>query len=85
MIIRPTNDLGQESFVSSGSISGGTKWWLYAYSQPGYLCGILNHSRRKIRLHAKVVVSLSLLFGLFENELLNIAVHLVLLHTTGDR
>jgi hypothetical protein len=41
--------------------------------------------RRKIRLYAEAPISLSLLFGLFEDELLDVAVNLVLLYAAGSR
>ena len=43
------------------------------------------HLRRKIRLYTEAPISLSLLFGLFENELLDVAVNLILLCAIWDR
>ena len=45
----------------------------------------MHYIRGKIRLYTKAPISFSLLFGLFENELLDVAVDLVLLYVVGDR
>ena len=39
MVIRPTDDLGQESFVGFDSISGGPEWQLHtSFLGPGAYC-----------------------------------------------
>ena len=83
MVVRPPNDLRQEPFVGFGGIPGGPTEIVISSSSTHE--AVVDCSRREISLHAEGPVSFSLLFGLFEDQLLNVAVHLVLLHATGDR
>jgi hypothetical protein len=85
VVIRPTNDLGQESFVGFDSISGRPEWQLHTlFLGPGAYCKKeIRRLRGKIRLYTEAPISLSLLFGLFENEFLNVTVDLVLLYAGG--
>jgi len=43
------------------------------------------HLRGKISLYAEGPISLGLLFGLLENEFLDVAIDFVLLYVVGDR
>jgi len=45
----------------------------------------VRHLRWKIRLYAEAPIPFCLLFCLFEDEFLDVAVNLVLLHVVGDR
>ena len=42
-------------------------------------------SRWKVCLYTEATIPFSFLFGLFENEFLNVAVNFVLLYVVGDR
>ena len=45
----------------------------------------MHHLRWKICLYTEASIPFSLLFGLFEDELLDVAVNLILLYAAGNR